>query len=138
MKLYHTSPKAIESIKKTGLFGECLCFSSDVYSMSVGDVLVYSIDIDASDIIEADCFGSVDTPDTLSRIQNVLECDEDQALEYLTGSEVHPDPEMDWFIQGMMGQAAKEAGYKAASSRDEQGAVYIVPMFGKESELKIA
>lgn len=138
MKLYHTSPNKIEAIKKTGLFGECLCFSSSVYSMSVGEVLVYSIEIeDSSEIIDVSRFDSDDAPNALAHIANVLDCSEDEALDYLTGSQIHPDAEMDWFVQGMMGEAAKEAGYKAASSRDEQGTVYIVPMFGRESELKL-
>lgn len=138
MKLYHTSPNKIEKIKKTGLFGECLCFSSSVYSMSVGEVLVYSIEIEDSEIIEVSRFDSDDAPNAIAHIAHVLDCSEDDALDYLTGSEIHSDAEMDWFIQGMMGEAAKEAGYKAASSRDEQGTVYIVPMFGKESELVLA
>ncbi|PIQ25374.1 hypothetical protein COW36_06635 [bacterium (Candidatus Blackallbacteria) CG17_big_fil_post_rev_8_21_14_2_50_48_46] len=135
MKIYHTSPTPIAQIKKTGTFGECLCFSSDVYSMSVGDVFVYSLEIDESEIIDACDFDADDAPEVLAHIQNVFECDEYQALDYLTGSEIHPDAEWDWFIQGQMGEAAKEAGYKAARGIDEQGSVYIVPMLGREKDL---
>jgi hypothetical protein len=136
MKIYHTSPAPITQIKKTGTFGECLCFSSDVYSMSVGAVVVYSLEIEGSEVIDAADFELSDAPNTVAHVASVLECDEYEALDYLTGSEAHADPELDWFVQGQMGAAAKEAGYKAARSQDEQGAVYIVPMFGREADLK--
>lgn len=135
MKIYHTSPEAITKINSYGTFGESLCFSNDIYSMSVGEVVVYSLEIEESEIIDAHDFDEDDAPETLAHIANVCECDEEQALEYLTGSESHEDPETDWFIQGCMGDAAKEAGYKAARSRDEQGTVYIVPMLGRENDL---
>lgn len=135
MKIYHTSPAPITQIKKTGTFGECLCFSSSVYSMSVGAVVVYSLEIEESEVIDAADLELSDAPDTIAHVASVLECDEYEALDYLTGSEVHADPELDWFVQGQMGAAAKEAGYKAARSQDEQGAVYIVPMFGCEADL---
>jgi len=135
MKLYHTSPNKIEKISARGAFGECLCFSSDVYSMSVGAVHVYSLEIEESEVIDASDFEASDAPNVVAHIMNVLECDEDQALEYLTGSDSHSDAEMDWFIQGQMGEAAKEAGYRAARMQDEQGDCYIVPMFGKEKEM---
>lgn len=135
MKLYHTSPKLIEKISARGTFGECLCFSVDVYSMSVGNVRVYSLELDESEVIDASDFEASDAPAVIAHMMNVLECDEDQALEYLTGSDSHSDAEMDWFVQGQMGEAAKEAGFKAARSSDEQGVVYIVPMLGNESQL---
>lgn len=134
MKLYHTSPKLIEKINKSGMFGECLCFSSSVYSMSVGAVHVYSLEIDESEVIDDFDFDKDDAPQAIQHMMNVLECDEDEALEYLNGK-THDDYEMAWFVQGKMGEAAKEAGYRAARSRDEQGAVYIVPMFEKETDL---
>lgn len=135
MKIYHTSPKAITAITADGTFGESLCFSDDIYSMSVGTIQVYSLKIEEDDIIDSHDFDADDAPGALAHIAAVCDCDEDQALEYLTGSECHEDPELDWFVQGMMGSAAKEAGYKAARSRDEQGTVYIVPMLGREADL---
>jgi hypothetical protein len=135
MKIYHTSPAPISTINDDGAFGESLCFSSSIYSMSVGDVVVYSLEIDEADVIDAGDFEFSDAPLTLQRLARFCECDDDQALEYLSGRDNHPDPETDWFIQGLMGSAAKEAGYRAARSRDEQGAVYIVPLLGQESEL---
>lgn len=135
MKIFHTSPNAITKISSTGTFAESLCFSDSVYSMSVGDVVVYSLEIEESDIIDASHFEASDAPNTINHMMNVLECDEDQAMEYLTGSESHEDAETDWWVQGCMGDAAKEAGYKAARARDEQGTVYIVPMLGREADL---
>lgn len=140
MKLYHTSPKEITKITKNGAFGESLCFSADVYSMSVGTDFIYSIELEESDVIEASRFFYQDDCDALDsiveHIMSVVECDKEEAESYLDGSASHEDAEIDWMIQGMMGDAAKLLGYKAAQAQDEQGAVYIVPMFGKESELK--
>lgn len=135
MKIYHTSPAPITAITSNGTFGESLCFSDRVYSMSVGAVVVYSLEIEEADVIDAAHFEASDAPEALAQLAHVLDCDQDQALEYLTGAECHEDAEMDWYVQGMMGSAAKEAGYKAARSRDEQGTVYIVPMLGREADL---
>lgn len=138
MKLYHTSPQKIKEIKSTGTFGESLCFSTSAYQMTASDaVFVYSIEIDEDDIIDVFSFDEDDAPETLQHISDVLGCDFEQSLSYLRDKESPPDPELSWFIQGQMGSAAKEAGYKAARSRDEQGTVYIVPMYGREQELKL-
>lgn len=142
MKLFHTSPEKIEKISKFGMFGECLFFSSSVYVMTaVEDYITYSIEINEDDVIEVGSFFHHDEweklNDIVQHIMDVCECDEEEAQDYLDGSEHHEDGEMDWMIQGLQGDAAKVLGYRAAQSEDEQGAVYIVPMFGRESELKL-
>ena len=60
MKLFHTSPKEITKIDRFGAFDDCLFFSVEPYSMSVGEVITYSIDaenmsfIDAGDLTDAE------------------------------------------------------------------------------------
>jgi len=139
MKLFHTSPKKITKINSRGMFGESLCFSSSVYSMSVGEVIVYSLEIDESEVIEAQRFFYYDDSeklnDIISQIMDVCEVEEEEAKSFLENKSNPDDAEDGFWIQGLMGDAAKILGFKAAQSEDEQGIVYIVPMMGKESEL---
>ena len=138
MKLYHTSPQKIKEIKSTGTFGESLCFSTSVYQITSSDtVFVYSIELDEEDVIDVFSFDEDDAPEVIQHISNVLDCDVSLALAYLRDKASPEDPELSWFIQGQMGSAAKEAGYKAARGVDEQGTVYIVPLLGREQELKL-
>ncbi len=44
--------------------------------------------------------------------------------------------EDDWFIQAQRGAAARSQGFLGCCDRDEQGTVYIIPMFGMENKLK--
>ena len=138
MKLYHTSPVIIESIKENGTFGSSLCFSTSPYYMSEAKI-IYTLDVEESEIIEASSFFYQDNyevlNDLVASIVSVCEVDEDTAQDILAGKETTGDYENDWWVQGLMGTAAKLLGYKAAQANDEQGAVYIVDMFGKESAL---
>ncbi len=43
--------------------------------------------------------------------------------------------EADWWIQELRGECAKKMGYDGCEDEDEQGSVYIVPMFGREEIL---
>lgn len=140
MKLYHTSPEKITKINKGGTFGESLCFSNHIYYMTCATKsYVYSIDIETSQIIPASQFFYSDDCSKLSNIvsdiMRIAECDKEAAEELLSGAETHNDCEIDWTIQGIMGNAAQLLGYRAASIRDEQGQCYVVPFFGKEKEL---
>ena len=142
MELFHTSPNAIESgsINQFGLAGESLCFSADVYTMSAAKVITYKMEIDESEIIEVCTIPYSNDTDKLmgiiSEIQELADCDEDQAWDYLSQKDQYSeDWEIDLRLQGYAGDAAKALGYKAAQGEDEQGAVYIVPMMGNESQL---
>ncbi len=140
MQLFHTSPTEIKEISAYGMFGECLCFSADVYQMSACDVITYQINIDDADIIEARSFFYQADCDKLNEIvaeiMELADCDEEQAQELLSQNDFFGDAEIDWRIQGYAGEAAKVLGYKAASADDEQGTVYIVPMLDKEADLE--
>ncbi|MBF4443735.1 hypothetical protein KLK36_07355 [Vibrio anguillarum] len=45
--------------------------------------------------------------------------------------------ENSWWLQGKRGECAVKMGYDGCEDEDEQGTVYIVPMAGRESELKL-
>ena len=141
MKLFHTSPTEIKDINNYGMFGECLCFSADVYQMSACEVLTYSIEVDEDEIIKANSFFYREDYELLNEIiteiMELAECDEEQAQEYLSQNDNHGDAEIDWRIQGYSGEAAKVLGFKAAAAEDEQGTVYIIPMLKREAELKL-
>ncbi len=141
MQLFHTSPNEITEINPFGLFGECLCFSADIYQMSACSVLTYTVEIEDNEMIEASSFFYRDDYEKLNSIvidvMELAECDEEQAQEYLSQLDSHSDAEIDWRLQGYTGEAAKALGYKAAIAEDEQGAVYIVPMLNRESELSL-
>lgn len=137
MQVFHTSPVKIEKINKYGTFGECLFFSSDVYQMSKASVNVYSIELD--DVISA---SQLYHEDSIAEIAERFNVDVETAEGLLDGSEsvfeLGFDGEDDWWLQGVRGQCANLMGYDACEDEDEQGAVYIVPMFGKEHLLKEA
>jgi hypothetical protein len=42
-----------------------------------------------------------------------------------------------WWLQGKRGECAVKMGYDGCEDEDEQGAVYIVPMLGRENELRL-
>ncbi|MEE9374543.1 MAG: hypothetical protein V3V00_15920 [Saprospiraceae bacterium] len=133
LKLYHTSPHEITEIHKDGFFDDCLFFSSEVYDM--GDCkFVYSIEID-SDAIDDVCrlYDTVIIDD----IAMALDVSCETAAAYLCGEETALDPEDDLYMQARQGECAKKDGYLGCKGEDEQGAVYIIPMFGKELILKL-
>ena len=47
------------------------------------------------------------------------------------------DGEGSWWLQGKRGECAVKMGFDGCEDIDEQGTVYIVPMTGRESELKL-
>ena len=78
--------------------------------------------------------------DILSNVYSeVLEISEDDAERVLDGRDTVWEHggggEFDWWVQGKQGECAKKMGFEAAEGRDEQGHVYIVPMFDRENDL---
>ena len=135
--MYHTSPNKIESgtINPFGAAGECLFFSDEVYSMSVGKVFVYEA--------EFDCIRASHLEDDkiIAQIGARFSVDEDTAEGLLDGSESEwdygADAEDSWWLQGKRGECAVKMGYDGCEDKDEQGTVYIVPMSGRENELQL-
>lgn len=140
MRLFHTSPNEITKIDRFGgRFGEFLCFASEPYVMAACEAITYSIELAEDDVIEANSFffrdDSEKLADLVSEVMELADCDEDDAEEYLSGRLNHDDPEIDWDIQKLMGEAGKALGYRAVQARDEQGAVWLVAMAGREKDL---
>ena len=78
--------------------------------------------------------------DILSNVYSeVLEISEDDAERVLDGRDTVWEHggggEIDWWVQGKQGECAKKMGFEAVEGRDEQGHVYIVPMFDRENDL---
>lgn len=138
MKLFHTSPTKIEKINKFGTFGDCLFFSAQPYFMSQASKFVYSIDTEELEFINA---SQLYDEEIISEIAEKFGVDDDVAEGLLDGSESEWDYSSDvddsFWIQMIRGVCAKKMGFDGCLDRDEQGAVYIVPMFGRESILNI-
>ena len=137
MKLIHTSPNPIEEIDEFGTFGENLCFAASEYVMTAkSDYVVYELEIDDEKIIRA--YNLYDE-EIIKDIAERLGVDEYIADRILDGREsaldYGADAEDDWWIQEQQGNCAKKMGYEACESVDEQGAVWIVPMLGREKDL---
>jgi len=150
MKLLHTSPEEITNISLAGRFGEFLFFSHDEYVTTAGDYLTYAIELDDSSIIAAgellDHENAELLNDLLGEVKEITRCNDEQAASLLTQeSSLFDFPELclsdidelDWDIQRLTGEAGRTLGFRAVEALDEQGACYIVPMFGRENCLEL-
>ena len=149
MTLYHTSPSAITEINSFGRFGEFLFFADDEYVMTAGDHVIYSIELEASEIIEAgQIFYHEDAAKLDGLVEQVMEmvgCDEGTAEKLIAQNEdlhsidcdVEPEDLADasWDIQRITGEAAVILGFRGAVMQDEQGAAYLIHMAGREADL---
>jgi len=148
--VYHTSPEAITEITMNGLFDDCLFFSTDIYSM--GDIVAtYEMEVEC---LETSSFFYQDNcdeilKDVVSTVAMYFDCDNDTAIDLLDdtkraffymcengNNENGEAGEAAWYIQKKQGEAGKLLGYDGAISDDEQGTVYIIPMMGRENDLK--
>lgn len=148
MKLFHTSPAEIIAINKLGRFGEFLFFSDDVYVMTADEHIVYSVEINDSDIIEA---GQIFYHDDAAKLDALvaelaakLDVDTDVAESLIDESSSvfdldHIEPEdaadASWDVQLYTARAAKILGFRGAQVEDEQGAAYMIDMLGFENDL---
>lgn len=139
--MYHTSPNKIESglISNNGVAGSCLFFSDDVYVMTASNCYyVYEADFDCVRASQLHDEGII------SEIAEYFDCDLELAESLLDASEnewqqaFECDSEASWWLQGKRGECAVKMGFDGCEDEDEQGTVYIVPMFGREDELKLA
>jgi len=135
--MYHTSPQKIESgtINCNGVAGSCLFFSDDIYKMSKASVFTYEADFDCVRVSQ------LHDDEIISEIANYFNVDESTAESLLDGSESEwshgADGEDSWWLQGKRGECAVKMGFDGCEDTDEQGAVYIVPMMGRENELNL-
>jgi hypothetical protein len=137
MKLFHTSPVVISKIDRFGKFDDCLFFSNDVYEMSACETITYSIDATEMNFISS---SDLHDEEVIAEIAERFEIDLDDAESLLDGSDSvwnysFGDSDADWFIQARRGECAKKMGFDGCEDSDEQGTVYIIPMFNRESIL---
>ena len=136
--MYHTSPYKIDAnfIHKNGISGDCLFFSDSVYIMSESKTLyVYSADFQCvSACILYDQEIVTEIAEYFDVSNDIAECLLDSSVnEFDYGA----DSEDSWWLQGKRGQCAVKMGYDGCKDTDEQGAVYIIPMHERESELNL-
>lgn len=150
MNLFHTSPQKIETIKNSGIFSGALFFSCDIYyTQQSKNSVVYTINVNEQNFASLyDLEPSDQIIDDIKHMFNALfnqDIDNDEALDYLLedenifdqGLDCESASEFSWFIQGMQAKTARDQGFLGVESEDEQGAVYIINMVGKEDLLEI-
>lgn len=149
MTLYHTSPVQITEIDAFGRFGEFLFFAGGEYVMTAGDRITYAIEVDDSDIIDADqLFFHEDArklAGLVEKVMQMVDCDEETAEELISQREdvhcietnIEPEDlaETSWDIQRITGEAALLLGFRGAEMQDEQGVAYLIHMAGREADL---
>ncbi len=139
--MYHTSPNKIESglINNNGVAGSCLFFSDDVYVMTASNsYCVYEADFDC---VRA---SQLHDDEIIADIARYFDVDESTAESLLDGTQSEwcladfdCEGEDSWWLQGKRGECAVKMGYDGCEDEDEQGTVYIIPMIGREDELKL-
>lgn len=149
--LYHTSPIQITQINADGLFGEFLCFSRNVYTMTAkASYFVYGIEQEDLNIVEA-CRLAYTDEDEYEKIRDIVddvaerfEIEKSMALDLIAElRSIHDLWEMgidtpadtEFWLQAQMCLAAKALGYDGVQGEDEQGGVYFINMFGREAQL---
>lgn len=143
IEVFHTSPTAISKINDNGRFGSFLFFSNHPYSMSIGNVETYKIDLDRDDVVDAGRLfyedGSAEKLQSIvDRAANQFGVDADTAEEIISGRQEPPSGDADdsYDAQLYAAQAAKALGYRAVRVQDEQGSAYMVDMAGREGDLE--
>jgi hypothetical protein len=133
--MFHTSPNKEIKVNNYGIAGSCLFFSDEVYQMSESSVYVFEA--------EFNCVSANELHDNeiIEEIAEYFDVDLDVAESLLDGSENEwehgADADGSWWLQGKRGECAVKMGFDGCEDEDEQGTVYIVPMLGRESELKL-
>jgi len=146
--IYHTSPEKIGAIHDRGMFGDVLHFSTKPYTMSAAEnPTTYKMKYSDDDFIDASSLYHHDDAAKIQPIANRLAkrygITSDAAEDIISGNKSSYDFGLDsetsaqlgWDAQTAAAKAAKKLGYKGAKGQDEQGAVYMVPMRGREKDL---
>lgn len=133
--MFHTSPNKEIKINELGVAGSCLFFSDDVYQMSGESAYVFEADFDC---VSA---SKLHNEEIIEEIAAYFDVDLETAESLLDASESEwehgADADMSFWLQGKRGECASKMGFDGCEDEDEQGTVYIVPMMGREGELKL-
>ncbi|WP_415832369.1 hypothetical protein [Kerstersia similis] len=148
MELIHTSPSEIKEIRAHGRFDSFLFFSAREYSMSVGQHVTYSIEIDENQVIEASRLFYRDDAEKLQALVEDMasryNIDAEEAESLIEGRSAAHDiiddadeaAEASWDSQLYAARAATLLGFRGVAVDDEQGTAYMIDMLGREAELK--
>lgn len=148
MELIHTSPSEIKEVRAHGRFDSFLFFSSHEYSMSVGQHVAYSIEIDEDQVIEASRLFYHDDAEKLQALVEDLasryNIDAEEAESLIEGKASAHDiiddadeaAEASWDSQLYAARAATLLGFRGVAVDDEQGTAQMIDMLGREAELK--
>ena len=135
--MFHTSPNKELKINKYGIAQDCLFFSDEVYKMSEASIYTFEADFNCVRASE------LHDDEIINQIAEYFNCDLELAESLLDASESEWSQDFDcdgegsWWLQGKRGECAVKMGYDGCEDEDEQGTVYIVPMYGRESELTL-
>ncbi|SSW71969.1 hypothetical protein AVE30378_04860 [Achromobacter veterisilvae] len=148
MKLFHTSPNEISTITSAGRFGSFLFFSARIYTMTAGEAVVYSLEIDDDSIVEA---GRLFYHEDAARLQPLVDelaarldieeataealIEESMTAHDLAGIDMEDAGDLSWDVQHFTARAAALLGYRGVAVRDEQGTSYLIDMAGREADL---
>jgi hypothetical protein len=151
MELFHTSPTEISSIGTAGRFGSFLFFSSRVYTMASGEAVVYRLEIDENDVIDAgQLFYHADAEKLAPLVVELarrLAVDEDDAEALIEesknvydvdGIDAEDAADASWDVQHFTARAAALLGFRGVAVRDEQGTAYMIDMQDREGDLERA
>ncbi len=160
--LNHTSPSIIETINSNHEYFEgALFFSTDIYTMTMSkEVHLYTLEINEDQVI--DYYDLEPTQEIIEEAKHITNClfdltlDDDQIFDLITESEDINDliqealeekdssieeygyeliGELSWYVQGYQAKTARENGFIACRSEDEQGTVYSVHLVNREDLL---
>lgn len=160
--LNHTSPSIIETINSNHEFFQgALFFSTDVYTMTMSkEVHLYTVEITEDQVI--DYYDLEPTQEVIDDAKHIAKClfditlDDDQIFDLITENEDISDliqealeendssieeygyeliSELSWYVQGYQAKTARENGYIACRSEDEQGTVYSIHLVNREDLL---
>lgn len=138
MKLYHCSPVEIKAIHNNGEFGSFLFFSEEPYSLALGQVVAYSVEIDESEIIPCYRFFFHENCEAIytivKEVMNKLKVSEEDAENLLTEKTSVYDvldttdfiAEASWWVQRKSAECARILGFLGCELTDEQGAVWMI------------
>ncbi|WP_322997971.1 hypothetical protein [Castellaniella sp.] len=148
MQLFHTSPTEISKITEAGRFGSFLFFSSHVYTMTAGEALVYSLDIDEDSIIDAGRLFYHEDAEKLRPLVAELAArmdideataealiEESQQVHDLDGIDMEDAADLSWDVQHFTARAAALLDFRGVAVSDEQGTAYLIDMLGRENEM---
>lgn len=162
MIINHTSPNIINKINANHeYFKGALFFSSDIYTMTQSkEVHHYTLELNEDQIIHvSDLDPSQEMIDQVKWDFQCLfdiEIDDDQAIELLTEEDEQDTieeileenetslyelgyelaSEFSWMNQGNQSLTARQMGFIACESTDEQGTVYMINLVDREDLLK--